>query len=379
MSGTAQAPRRDLASSNTTTEISQKACGPMLNLRIVRGSLQADQDEAILRKYNKLTSSTISIEEFRHWVQSGPEGPAYHALLETEDRQIAGHICLIPFRTKWSGETIVTAKAEYFFVEEKYRSLAVKGFENSFKPPAILLLDQLYRHCRDQGWGPLLISAAPAIQPLHLLVGCRSVDFPLVECLLILRPWRAATRTPNLTRPQRFAIFFVGCLQRSLWSLGMWLMRPGHTVNRVPLSSGGNLIDDDRVAFFEDEESMQWRYPGQGYVQFALHGAAEQFVIAKKGSGSGYLRVCQWNLSSHGSLTSFLLALVREARKEDALGVRWSVYSSGKRSTQIVGIMKKIGFLCAPRVRRLLFYTKNPELLRPGNWRITDSLFSFDP
>lgn len=349
---------------------------------MVRGPLAPAQDKEIIRKYNTLTSSKIPVEEFRHWVQRGPEGCAYHALLETADGQIAGHICLIPLRTKWRGQPVLVAKAEYFFVEEKYRGCAVTGFESSFKPPAILLLERLYRDCHEQGWGPFLISAGAEIQPLHRLVGCRPVDFAVTECLLILRPWRAAAKTPNLNGLQRLAVFLVGCVQRSLWAPAAWLMRPGHLVERVPHGSSVEFaagVGAERMALFEDEESMRWRYTEEGYVQFALEGSPDHFVIAKKGSGTGYLRVCQWNLPCHGGLTSLLLALAREARKEKALGVRWSVYRGGERCAQLAGVLKKIGFFCAPRTRRLLVQTKSQEFLTAGNWKLTDALFSFDP
>src|SRR5271168_4616757 len=140
MSGKAQALHPVLAASNAATAVPREASSPILELRVVRGPLDPSQDETIVRKYNELTSSKIPVGEFRHWVQGGPEGSAYHALLETEERQIAGHICLIPFQTRWRGQAMVVAKAEYFFVEERYRGGRVRGFENTFKPPAILLL-----------------------------------------------------------------------------------------------------------------------------------------------------------------------------------------------------------------------------------------------
>jgi hypothetical protein len=376
MSGAASA-QRALASGNPNIQMPAKSGDAVLNLRIARGPLATDHDEAILHKYNQLTLSQIPIEEFRHWVQSGPEGPAWHALLETEDGQIAGHICLIPFRAKWHGQRKIIAKAEYFFVEQQYRSGAVKGFEGSFKPPAILLLDQLYRHCQAQGWGPLLVSAAPAIQPLHLLVGCRAVDIPLVECLFILRPWTAAIKTPNLTARQRAAIFVAGCAQISFW-IAVWrLMRPGLRVRDVPMSSGGGAGDGERLAFFEDEESMRWRYPEKGYVRFAAEESPEECVIWKRGSGARYARVCQWEVARGRLVKPFLLSLVHGALAEKALGVRWAVYE-GEEAEGLIGQMKRLGFLCVRRTRRYLLYTKDPEFLKASSWRITDSLCSFD-
>jgi hypothetical protein len=379
MSGTASAIQGTFASSKTGTQMVAEASGPMLlSLRIVRGPLTANQDEEIVRKYNQLTSSHIPIEEFRRWAANGPEGPAWHGLLEPEDGKIGGHICLIPFRTNRRGQKRIIAKAEYFFVEEQYRSMRVKGFEGSFKPPAILQLDQLYRHCLAEGWGPLLISASSAIQPLHLLVGCRSVDFPLVECLFILRPWNAAVKTPNLTVRQRIGVFLAGCAQIGLWAAaGRW-MRPNNSVQQVPTGGGGE-VKGEVLAFFEDEESIRWRYPEKGYVRFALEEAPEEFAISKRGSEAGYLRVCQWEVSDGRSIKSLLVALLREARAEKALGVRWAVYGEEKTASWLTGQMKRLGFLCVRRTRRLLLYTKDKDYLRADRWKITDSLFSFDP
>jgi hypothetical protein len=379
MSGATSAVQQAIAPGKLKTEAEANGCEPILRLRLARGPLVADQAESILTKYNQLTQSKIPMEEFRHWIQDGPEGPAWHALLETEDGQTAGHLCLIPFRSNWHGRKKIVAKAEYFFVEEQCRSMRVKGFEDSCKPAAILLLDQLYRHCQAQGWGPLLISATPAIQPLHRMVGCRSADFPLVECLFILRPWMAATRTPNLSARQRVATFLAGCAQFSFWAVVGRLRRSNPRIRRVPMSSSGGPGDGERLAMFEDEQSVRWRFPEKSYARLALEAAPDQFVISKRGSGAGYTRVCQWGVAGDYSTKSFLLALLREARAEKALGVRWAVYGDGEGAAQLTGQMKRIGFLCVRRTRRLLQYTKDKEFLRAGSWKITDSLFSFDP
>ncbi len=68
----------------------------MLNLRIVRGPLQEHENEAILSEYNRLAKAVIPMNEFVHWVQKTPLGPAWHALLETDEKRIVGHTSLIP-------------------------------------------------------------------------------------------------------------------------------------------------------------------------------------------------------------------------------------------------------------------------------------------
>src|SRR5262249_2289076 len=120
--------------------------GWMLRLRIVRGPLTDDQDSTILREYNRLTSSQIGLANYRRWERGSPDGPVFHGLLETEEGEIAGHMCLIPLRLRGQGREWIAAKAEYFFLREPFRKERVSGLESSFKPAAVLLLEKLYSH-----------------------------------------------------------------------------------------------------------------------------------------------------------------------------------------------------------------------------------------
>jgi hypothetical protein len=189
----------------------------MLNLRIVRGPLADAEEATILQEFNRLTHSAIGRTDFRRWIRDAPDGPAWHAILKTDDSRVVGHFCLIPLRFRHQGKTECAARTEYFFVHEDFRREKVRGFESSFMPGGLLLLDRLYRHCRNEGWQPLIVSASEEIQRLHQAVGCRAAHFALTECLFILRPFDAAHRTPNLTVKQRLAVFLAGAAQRGRW------------------------------------------------------------------------------------------------------------------------------------------------------------------
>ena len=170
----------------------------MIHLRILRSPLTNEQNHEILSEYNCLTASEIPMSEFLHWIQDGPVGPAWHAVLQTEDGEVVGHTSLIPLRSVYRGTPVTPAKSEYSFIREEFRSAKIQGFEKSARPKFLILVDQLFRHCAALGWGPILISTTPAIHRLGPRVGCYPVEFPLYECLLTLKPWDAARRTPNL-------------------------------------------------------------------------------------------------------------------------------------------------------------------------------------
>jgi hypothetical protein len=72
-----------------------------------------------------------------------------------------------------------------------------------------------------------------------------------------------------------------------------------------------------------------------------------------------------------------LLALIDQARQEQALGVRWSLYRDQQQPV-LLGALRKLGFLRMQRDRRLLFYTRDKIFLRPETWCLTDSFFAFD-
>lgn len=349
----------------------------MLNLRIVRGPLRPEEDEAILREYNRLTQSHVRIGEFRRWVQRSPEGPAWHCILETDERRIVGHASVIPLGAQRHGSKTSAGKGEYLFVHEDSRRQRVRGFEKLFASSAFLLLDTLYRHCAKQGLEPLIISAPRETHALMRLIGCRPIDFPLREGILILDPWRAARLTPNLTPPQRAAFFLSGISQRALWSVACLAFAGRNGAHPVPLRPVKTLRDA-RLTFFDDEPSFAWRYPQEEYSQLAIDSRPGDHLVAKHSSDRGYLRVCQWRLADEHSVTSALLALIRTCREENRLGVRWAVYENTQRSAECLSAMRKLGFLCARRTRTIFLYTGDADLLVAQAWNITDSLFTFD-
>lgn len=349
----------------------------MLSLRIVRGPLEPREEEAILREFNRLTGSRVPIAHFRRWVRGGPDGPAWHALLEADGAGIVGHFCLIPLRTEHDGTQLVAARTEYFFVHEAFRKEKVRGFENSFLSCAILLLGQLYENCRDFGWGPFLASASDEIQPYHRLAGCRPAEFRTKECLLILRPWEAARRTPNLSACQRAGVFLIGLAQRMFWSAAM----PWTKSKEVSPATLGNVKirkEPSRMSFFQDHDSLKWRYPEDEYVALLTNSAPGDYLIVKHGSEDRYLRVCQWNLETADVASPILLTLIRMAADEGSLGVRWAVYGQEKPAASLVNVLQRHGFLCASRGRTVLFHTRESGFLIPGIWNMNDSFFSFD-
>ena len=352
------------------------AKSPLLSLRILRGPLDAHQEETILAEFNRLTDSAIPLEDFRRWVRDAPEGPACHAILETDDSRPVGHICLVPLAIERDGQKIIAARTEYFFVHEDFRASKVRGFQNSAFSSAILLLDQLYRHWSQHGGGPILASASEKIQPFHKLVGCKPVNFPLHECLLILRPWSAAKFTPNLTAKRRAALFAAGLAQTAL-SHPLRLLSRRYALPLAPVGSLRIPSNGTRLAFFQNHDELRWRYPAGQYAAYVRNSAPDFYLIAKHGSPSRYLRICQSHLEG-ARLLPLLAPLIDHANSQKALGLRWSVYSADPGASSLVRSLRKLGFICAPRNRRLLIYSHDKSFLSPAAWHITDSFFSFD-
>jgi hypothetical protein len=352
----------------------------LLDLRIVKGPLEDRLNEVILSEYNRLTSSHISSENLRRWTQESPEGPACHALLNADGGELVGHCCLFPFRMKYGNAQVTAAKAEYYFINENYRTERIHGFERSDKPAAVILLEQLYRYCRMLHWGPYIISAPKGVDVLHRMAGCRAITFPLFECLLVLRPWRGSSATPNLTAKQRTLLFLTGVVQGTVSSAVLPFSRRLNDVRSVSVTAPIKPARESSVVCLaEDEDFLGWRYPESQYFRVGTSDTSENFLIAKNGSASAYLRVCQYRLDSDNpSLSCLLVSLARSARAQQALGLRWAVYDQSERPAQLVHAMRKLGFLCARRERNFLLYTDDRELLAPGRWNMADSLLSFD-
>lgn len=350
----------------------------MLNLRLMRGPLRDEENDAILREYNRLTASRIPMDEFANWVQKSPAGPAWHAILETDEGRIVGHTSLFPFRTQYGGPELIPAKSEYSFLHEDFRKDKIRGFEKASRAAFVVLLDQLFQHCQREGWGPIFASTNEKNQAFTRRVGLQPAEFQVWECLFILRPVNAARRTPNLSQRQRAMLFGGGVLQRTLWTLARIPLAGVNGVRPIGVSDEALDPAPGQLSFFEDADSLRWRYLDRQYVRFSLAAAPSDYLIAKKGAPDRYLRVCQWRIQSPAAVRSLVVALLREAAAERAMGVRWAVYDD-ESSEEITQRMRRMGFLCARRTRIVMVHKKDAEFLSPAMWKMNDSLFSFDP
>jgi hypothetical protein len=351
----------------------------MLRLRIVRSPLRLEENEAILRDYNRLTTSEIPLAEFERWVKDGPAGPAWHAILENDEGRIVGHTSLIPLRASSGGPSFIPAKSEYSFVHEDFRSTPIQGFENVKRAKFLILVDQLFQYGLTQGWGPYFVSTAVANYPLSRRVGCRPVELPLWECLFVLRPASAAKYTAGLSAKQRAVLFAAGVSQRTMSSAASWILPAPKGIRTVPIGTELPHSNAGRIALFEDQSSLQWRYPEGQYVRLGFESAARDYVIAKRGSSARYLRICQWELGELEKTTALLLTLLSLAAEDKAMGIRWAIYDENESSKSLVGVLRKAGFLCARRIRTMMVHTKSPEFLNRERWKVNDSFFTFDP
>ena len=319
------------------------------------------------------------MNEFIHWVQNGPAGPAWHAILESEEGEIVGHTATIPLRTACLELRTVPAKVEYLFIQHGFRSAKVCGFEKSMRPSLTVLINQLLRHCTAEGWGPFFVSTRPMVGRLAQRLGFRPIEFPLWECLLVLRPWDAVRHTLNLNSSQLAALFVAGTLQGPLWIAATAFSPIPKGVQVVPIGDGTIEPVTNRISFFEERASLEWRYLEGQYLRLAPDNGTPEYLIVKRGSEERYFRVCQWHGSSPQPLRSLIRTLIREAQAKKAMGIRWAVYDNGTVSEKTVSLVRKLGFLCARRTRTLYVHTTNAKLLSPAIWKMNDSLFSFDP
>jgi hypothetical protein len=285
---------------------------------------------------------------------------------------------LFPFRTEYGGPQLIPAKSEYSFLHEDFRKEKIRGFENASRAAFIVLLDQLFQHCQRERWGPIFASTNEKNQAFTRRVGLQPAEFQVWECLFVLRPVNAARHTPNLSRQQRALLLGGGISQRALWTLARIGLAGVNGARPVGVSDEPLEREDNRLSFFEDAESLRWRYLDGQYLRFSMAAERGDYLIAKRGAPDRYLRVCQWKVQTAGSARSLIIALLREAASEKALGVRWAVYD-GETSEEITRQMRRLGFLCARRTRIVMVHKRDSEFLSPAMWNMNDSLFSFDP
>jgi len=351
----------------------------MLNMRIIRGPLGEREYSAILAEYNRLTLANIPMEEFLRWVQGSPEGPAWHAILESDEGRIVGHTSVLPVRAGFRDRWLMSGMSEYSFVHEDFRKIKIKGMEGISRPTFIILLDHLFQHCIKQGYEPIFASTNEKNQIFTRKVGLRPAEFPLRECLLTLRPVAAARHTPNLDSKQRAGLLAVGIAQTALWAVLRPFSPKNLGIRAVPIGSETLCLDQPRLSFYEEKESLQWRFIPEQYILFMLDQAPRDYLIVKRGRGDRYLRVCQYRLSRASSARPIVRTLLQQARADHAIGIRWSVYDEGARTKELVAELLGLGFFCAHRTRIVMVHKDFPAYLQPSAWRMSDTHFCFDP
>lgn len=351
----------------------------MLNMRIARGPLLQEEYAAILNGYNRLTSANIPMNEFLRWVQNSPDGPAWHAILETDEGRIVGHTSVLPVRAGFQNRHLVSGMSEYSFVLEEFRKIKIKGMESVSRPTFIILLDRLFQHCIQQGCEPIFASTNEKNQIFTRKVGLRPAEFPLRECLLTLRPLAAARHTPNLNAKQRAALFSLGLAQSALWTLVQPFAQGEAGVHALPIGAETLCLDQSRLSFYEERESLLWRFIPEQYILYMFEQASRDYLIVKRGRADRYLRVCQYRFSEPSLIGPAVRTLLKQARIDGAIGVRWAVYDEGARAEEIVAKLRRLGFLCARRTRVLMVHKDFTSYLQPSAWTMSDSHFCFDP
>jgi hypothetical protein len=348
-------------------------------MRIVQSPLSEAENRTVLGEYNRLTGAGIPMSEFLHWVQDGPGGPAWHALLYTEEGRVIGHTSVLPVTAQQGDTRLMAAMSEYSFLHEDFRKHKIQGYESVSRPPFIIILDQLFSHCLNQGWRPLFASTNEKNQVFTRKVGLRPLEFPLTECLLVLRPTGAARHTPNISNKQRSALFAAGLAQKSLWAIASHIPNQQNGIHALPIGTAAIVPEPQRISFYEEPAVARWRYIAEQYVHYQVREDPNAYVVAKRGREDRYIRVCQYRLNSAAPVASLARTMIGQAKRENAIGVRWAVYDDGGLSAEIVGKLRRLGFLCAPRVRILMVHKDTPEYLQSTMWRMSDAHFTFDP
>jgi hypothetical protein len=357
----------------------------MLDLQLVRGPLTSDPDyQTIIADFSRLSQqSPIPERLMRRWCTDSPAGPALHALLKTDDGKLVGHACVFPYPMEVAGRTVTGGKGEYLYVHKDFRRAAVRGMECRL-PPSILMLRQLFGHASEQlGWDPILISPLPAAEAVLQSGGCRSAVFPYFHCLLIRRPWSACRFGPTRSVAKRVALLLVGLFQTSIWTVLRRLFLPlRRNFQPLPIHarfpSNGKL---QKARFSSDPDYLAWRYPAEGFKRFGFANRLNASVIVQEGSPQRYLRVCQTNLDGLDfPVVSLIVGLMEQARSCQALGVQWIIYDHGGLPTAFVNKLRYLGFSCLRRQRKIMIYTRHPELADPSCWSFDhsfdDSLFT---
>jgi hypothetical protein len=363
----------------------EKAEGLMLDLQLVRGPLASNPDyRTIIADFSRLSEqSPITERLMRRWCNDSPAGPALHAFLKTDEGKLVGHACVFPFPMEVAGRTVTGGKGEYLYVHNDFRREAVRGMECRL-PPSILMLRQLFSHASEQlRWDPILISPLPVAEAVLQSAGCRPAVFPYFHCLLIRRPWNACRFGPNRSLAKRVALLLVGLFQTSIWAVLRRLFLPlRRNIQPLPIHerfpSNSKL---QKARFSSDPDYLAWRYPAEGFHRFGFANRPHASVIIQKGSPERFLRVCQTNLDGLDfPVVSLIAGLMEQARSCQAIGVRWAIYDHGYPPMAVVNKLRHLGFACMRRQRKIMIYTRHPELADPSYWSFDgsfdDSLFT---
>lgn len=348
----------------------------MLDLSLVRAPLDEPTRQAVIGEYNRLTGQSATVEAFRHLTEKSPAGPALHALLKAPGDRVVGHLCVYPYPLCWNGQQRIGATGEFLFVHEKFRREKIRNFSQGVAPPVLTLIRELCRYANQQlAWDPVLLAARPEVAIVHRLSGALPMPLEVRECLLVLRPWRAYRLAQNVSWRQRVGMLLLGMLQAPLWRLISPF--PWPLIRRLrPIDDPEDCKpreDPRAVSFPLASDFLAWRYRRKHYRLLSLS-TEPGSMLAVKTPPREFLRVLDTNLDlDRARVFPLLSSLVREARRNGSLGVRWALYRNGGFPQRFLRKLFRLGVVCARRKRMVSIYTRCDDLATAEQWQFSDA------
>ena len=308
---------------------------PEMHVRLERGPLDSRTLQQVSLLYGRFNPKYRDVTFCEHLFSAGPQGPAYHALLEVGE-QVVGHYAIIPLLATVDGRHVRGGKGEAFVIHDDHRTGTVEMASGRSIQAGVALPLLLYEFTLNDGLQVVHMLADRDVGMIHRLAGCRPVQKRAARGKLTLD--RGAP-TKALHRLGGSGQRFYTSLATSMVGRGDFVARPVDTLAR---SDRARIVEDLQVrtgwSLLIDADTLDWM-AGSGMLW--LHSRSDRmddYAIACERAAQGRTtELVFFRLRSRAlrSAAQLLASVIDRARQAGAAEVLCSDAAAAGTSDQI--------------------------------------------
>lgn len=322
----------------------------MVEIQLVKGPISKHHIEQIVRLYGLVDAKYASVEYCNYLFNNNPFGFSIHAFAVV-DRQIVGHISLIPMYIDTPDGIRISLKAEAFYLDPEYRDNWVDYQEDSL-PLGLALPKVLYDFALRDDFKVIHLLADDEVGKIHCFAGCKKLIFSVKESFLILSDKEYINREKKLQRKVMIKALCV--LQRCISTVFCFIfaLLRKNSCNIVSLDSNtfplNSIIKNPwQWSIDLNEEYRKW-LADSPYIKVCFYDdAKDDFIIFKMSEYKNRVTEiigCYSRFNNSKRLAKTINCVVRHAIAHQASSVNFKLFPNQNYSKSMITALKISGF-----------------------------------